>query len=73
MCLLLGADVRLQPSWQMSTVKDSRKTLLATGNLLTVWWRMTSLGPRLPFAFQLWLSPACLSTSSRGMRWSAAS
>ena len=30
-CLLWGADLRLQPSWQMSTVQDPRKTWLATG------------------------------------------
>ena len=46
----------------MSAVQDPRKTWLATGSLLTVWWRMPSLGPRLPFAFWLWLSPTCLST-----------
>ena len=34
---------------------------LVTGSLLTVWWRMPSLGPRLPLAFQLWLLPTCLS------------
>ena len=56
-CLLWGADLRLQLSWQMSTVQDPRKTRLATGSLLTVWWRMLSLGPRLPLAF--WL-PLCL-------------
>ena len=51
MCLLWGADLRLWPSWQMSTVQDPRKTWLATGSLLTVWWRMPPLGPRLPLAF----------------------
>ena len=44
----------------------SRKTSLVTGSLLTVWWRMPSLGPKLPLAFQLWLSPGCLSASSGG-------
>ena len=44
MCLLWKADLRLQPSWQMSTVQDPRKTWLATGSLLTVWWKMQSLG-----------------------------
>ena len=57
MCLLWGADLRLQPSWQMSTVQDPRKLWLATGSLLTVWWRMPSLGPRVPLAFQLWCCP----------------
>ena len=35
-CLLWGADLRLRPSWQMSTVQDPRKTWLALGSLLTV-------------------------------------
>ena len=46
-CLFWGADLRLQHSWQMSTVQDPEKTWLATGNLLTVWGKMTSLEPRL--------------------------
>src|SRR5574337_21713 len=52
----------------MSTVQDPRKTWLATGSLLIVWWRMPSLGPRssLPLAFWLWLLPACLSASGAG-------
>ena len=36
-CLLWRANLRLQPSWQMSTIQDPRKTWLATGSLLTVW------------------------------------
>ena len=64
-CLLWGADLRLQPSWPMSTIQDPRKMWLADGGLLTVWWRMLSLGPRLPLAFWLWLSPACLSASGQ--------
>ena len=61
-CLLWGADLRLRPSWQMSIVQDSRKTWLATGSLLTVWWRMQSLGPRLEQPLAFWLSrrPASL-------------
>ena len=39
---------------------------LATGSLLTVWWKMLSLGPRLPLAFWLWLSSACLFASGGG-------
>ena len=35
-CLLWGVDLRLQSSWQMSTVQDPRKTWLATESLLTV-------------------------------------
>ena len=60
----------LLPSWWKSTVQDPRKTWLVTGSLLTVWWRMLSLGPRLPLAFWLWLLPACLSGGGRG--WSTA-
>ena len=36
-CLLWGADLWLRPSWQMSTIKNPRKTWLATGSLLAVW------------------------------------
>ena len=46
--------------------QDARKTWLATGGLLTVWWRMLSLGPRLPFSLKLWLSLACFSASGSG-------
>ena len=42
-----GADLRLRPSWCMSTIQDLRKTWLAAGSLLTVWWKMPSLGLRL--------------------------
>ena len=66
MYLLWGADLWPQPSWWMSTVQDPRKTWLATGSLLTVWWRMPSLVPRLPLTFRLWMSHACLSASSGG-------
>ena len=54
------ADLRLQPSWWMSTIQDLKKVWLATGSLLTVWWKMLSLGPRLPLTLQLWLACACL-------------
>ena len=36
LCLLWGADLWLQPFWQMSTIQDPRKTWLATGSLLTI-------------------------------------
>ena len=38
---------------------------LATGSLLTVWWKMRCLGPRLqhPLAFWLWLPHTCPSAS----------
>ena len=65
-CLLWGPDLRLPPSWHMSAVQDPSKAWLATGSLLTVWWRMPSLGPRLSLALQLWLSPACLSAPGGG-------
>ena len=69
MCLLWGADLWLQPSWQMSTIQDPRKTWLATGSLFTVWWKMLSLGLRLPLAFWLWLLPTCL--SAFGGEWAS--
>ena len=65
-CLLWGADLWLRPSWQMSTLQDPRKTWLATGSLLAVWWRVPSLGPRLPLAFRLWLPPASLPLKGDG-------
>ena len=54
----------------MSTLQDPRKTWLATGNLLTVSWRMPSLGRRLslfpalavnclPLCIQWGEGPAC--------------
>ena len=43
-CLLWGADLRLRPSWQMSTIQDPRKTWLATRSLLTVWWKILFSG-----------------------------
>ena len=66
-CLLWGADLWLQPSWWMSTVQGPRKTWLATGSLLRVWWGMPSLGPRLTLSLWLWLLPTCLSAS--GEEW----
>ena len=71
-CVSPLGNLRLRPSWQMSTVQDPRKTWLATGSLLTVWWMMPSLGPRLSLALQLWLLPACLSASVGGMGLSTA-
>ena len=44
--LLWGADLRLRPSRRMSPGQDPRKTWLAAGSLLTVRWRLLSLGPR---------------------------
>ena len=47
-CLLWGANLWLWPSWQISTVQVPRKTWSATGSLITVWWRMPSVGLKLP-------------------------
>ena len=44
--LISGCD----PPWQMSTVQDPRKTWLATGSLLTVWWRMLVSGAEIAAA-----------------------
>ena len=44
MGLLWGAEVRLQHSWQMSTVQDPRKTWLAPWSLLTVWSSLVANG-----------------------------
>ena len=46
-CLLWRADLRLLPSWWMSTIQDLRKTWLAGGTLLTLRWQIPSLGLRL--------------------------
>jgi len=50
----------------MSTIQDLRKTWLAAGSLLTVWWKMVFLGLILyqPLDFQL--SQAYLSASEQG-------
>ena len=47
-CLPWGADLWLRPSWWMSTIQDPRKTWLVTGSLLSVWWRMLSVGQDCP-------------------------
>ena len=67
-CLLWRADLRLRPAWWLSTIQDLRKTWLAAGSLLTVWWKRPSLGLRLqqPLAFWLQLLQACLSISRWG-------
>ena len=43
-CLLWRAHLRLWTSWWMSTIQALRKMWLASGSLLTVWWRMPFLG-----------------------------
>ena len=67
-CLLWGPDLRLQLSWQMSTVQDPRKMWWAARILLAVWRKMWTQGARLqePLAFRLWLSHSCLSASGEG-------
>ena len=56
-----GADLRLRPSWQMSTMQDPRKTCLATGSLLTVWWGMPVSGAEIGAAPRLQaLTVVCL-------------
>ena len=40
MCLLWRANLRLQPSWQMSAIQNLRKTWLAVGSPLTAWWKI---------------------------------
>ena len=57
---MAGADLWLQPSWQMSTIQDPRKFWLATGNLLTVWCRMPVSGVKIAPCL-LALAFACLS------------
>ena len=57
-CLLWGADPKLRPSQQMSTVQDSRKRACSQFS-----GGCRSLGLRLPLTFWLWLSHTCLSAS----------
>ena len=69
-CLLWGADLRLWPSWQMSTVQDPRKMRLATGSLLTVWWRMPVSGFKNTAAPSLLVpAVACLPLCLRRWWW----
>ena len=77
LCVSWGADLRLRASWQMSTIQDPRKTWLATGSLLTVWWTMPVSGakigaapwllalavPCLPFCLWWW-GGACMQQAS---------
>ena len=71
-CLLWGAGLRLRPSWWMSTIQEPRKTWLATGSLLTVWWRTLvsgaeiGVGPCLP-ALAVPCLPLCLQRLGRGL------
>ena len=66
LCLLWGADLRMRPPWQMSASQDPRKIWLATGIMLTVWWRMPVSGAeialRLP-ALALTFMAVCLQCS----------
>ena len=66
-CLLWEADLWLRPSLWMSIIQDTRKTWLATGSLLTICWRMPSLGLRLPF----FISGCHLPASTSGREWAS--
>ena len=52
----------------MPTIQDTRKTWLATGSLLTVWWKISSLGPRLQQALASHSGCPCLPLCLRGGR-----
>ena len=67
MCFLWGANLWLRPSWWMSTVQDPRNTSLATGALLAVWWRIPSLGQRLPLPGSGCGPPASLPPAGYGL------
>ena len=77
-CLLWGAGLRLRPSWWMSTIQEPRKTWLATGSLLTVWWRTLvsgaeiGVGPCLP-ALAVPCLPLCLQRLGRACMQPASS
>ena len=49
-CLFWGSDLRLWYLCQISAVQDPRKMWWTTGSLLTVWWKMRSLGPKIAAA-----------------------
>ena len=66
-CFLWGANLWLRPSWWMSTVQDPRNTSLATGALLAVWWRIPSLGQRLPLPGSGCRPPASLPPAGYGL------
>ena len=46
-CLFWGADLWLRPSWQMSTIRNPKKSWLATKSAFSL-VEDASLGPRLP-------------------------
>ena len=74
-CLFWEVDLKLWHSWQMSTIQHPRKTWLATESLVTVWWKMRSLGPRLqqPLAFRLdCYMPPSLPPGGEGPIWQLA-
>ena len=66
MCLFWGAALWLQPSQWMSSIQDPRKTWLATGSLLTLWWRMPSLELSLPLSGSGCCLPASLPLKGNG-------
>ena len=58
--LLWVSDLRLWPSWQMSTVQDPRKTWLATGSLLSLFEDVVSGAEIAVSPCLLPLAVACL-------------
>ena len=58
--LLRGADLRLRPCWQMSTVQNPRKRWLATKSEITLQWRMPVSGAEIASCL-LALAVTCLS------------
>ena len=75
-CVLWGAALSLWYSGQMSTIQDPRKTWLATGSLLTVWWRMPVFGVEIAAASCLPFGchpPASLAPAAGGPRTQPAS
>ena len=73
MYLLWGPDLRLQPSWQMSTIQDLRKTRLASESLFTVLWRMLVSGVKIAadpciLALAVTCLPLCLQWGGGGGR-----
>ena len=58
----------------LAEVSHLRKMWLATLSMLTFWWKMQSLEPRLqqPLSFQLLLLHSCFSASRKGEPYTAA-
>ena len=65
-CFLWEADLWLKPFWWMSTIQGPRKTWLAPGSTLALWYRMLSPGPRLPLSSSGCCLPASLPPARNG-------